>query len=338
MVTRSDVAQAAGVSPAVVSYVLNKGPRPVSHALRVRVEEAVSRLGYRPNAIAAALRAGSTQSIGLLSPNPRNPFFAELAEAIERKFSERGYLVLTANTYYDRDREERYLRTFLDRNVDGLIFAAGVSLVASLLPRVAQPVLVLDGADRHDDWSSIASADADDAAMAVEHVQRHGPRLIGCITGPPHLPSESARLVGWRRQQDAAGLPAGSELVAYADISEEGGEAAAHQLLSHHGRPWAVHGRRPSALFVASDTQAVGAVYACYELGLKVPEDVAVVSMGGTRAARYTIPPLSTVRQDVDYIAGESAMHLLERIREPAVEPMRVELRGNLVVGRSCGC
>ncbi|MDQ1530036.1 MAG: LacI family transcriptional regulator [Microbacteriaceae bacterium] len=338
VVTRSDVARAAGVSPAVVSYVLNNGPRPVSTDLRARVEEAVSRLGYRPNAIAAALRAGTTQSIGFLVPNPRNPFFAELAEAVERNFSERGYLVLTANTYYDRGREERYLRTFIDRNVDGLIFGAGVTLVASPLPSVAQPVLVLDAPNGQRGWSSIATEDAEDAAMAVEHLQRHGHSLIGCIAGPPHVATEAARIAGWVRQQDSVDLPSGSELVAYAEISEEGGNAAALQLLSQHGRPWAVHGRRPTALFVASDAQAVGAIHACYELGLRVPDDIAIVSMGGTRAAGYTIPPLTTLRQDVEYIAGTAAVHLLHRVSDSSTPPLHARLRGNLVVGRSCGC
>jgi LacI family transcriptional regulator len=338
VVTRSDVARAAGVSPAVVSYVLNNGPRPVSTDLRARVEEAVSRLGYRPNAIATALRAGTTQSIGFLVPNPRNPFFAELAEAVERNFSERGYLVLTANTYYDRGREERYLRTFLDRNVDGLIFGAGVSLGASPLPGVAQPVLVLDVANGNRTWSSIATEDTADAAVAVEHLQRHRHGLIGCIAGPPHVPTEAARIAGWVRQQDGVGLPSGSELVAYAEISEEGGNAAALQLLSQHGRPWAVHGRRPTALFVASDAQAVGAIYACYELGLRVPDDIAIVSMGGTRSAGYTIPPLTTLRQDVEYIAGTAAAHLLHRVSDSSAAPIHARLRGNLVVGRSCGC
>ena len=96
--TRSDVAREAGVSPAVVSYVLNNGPRPASTAARTRVLEAVQKLGYRPNAIASALRAGSTQTIGFLTPNRTNPFVGALAEAVEQNLSEHGYLTLAATT------------------------------------------------------------------------------------------------------------------------------------------------------------------------------------------------------------------------------------------------
>lgn len=337
-VTRSDVARAAQVSPAVVSYVLNNGPRPVSARARARVEEAVRRLGYRPNAIAAALRAGTTRSVGFLIPNPRDPFLAELGEAFERQFSARDYLVLTGNTYYDRAREERYVQMFIDRNVDAIIFTPGISMAASPGADVGRPILSLDVSTAAESWSTLQPCDADDAATAVEHLQRHGHDLIGCIAGPPHLAGEAARIDGWRRQVAIAAGPSGSELVAFGDISEEGGNTAALQLLSEHGRPWAVHGRRPSAVFVTSDAQAVGTISACYELGLRVPDDVAVVGMGGTRIAPYTIPPLTTLRQDVEYIAMTATANLLERIENPDVAPLRSQLRGNLVLGRSCGC
>lgn len=338
-VTRSHVAKLAGVSPAVVSYVINNGPRPVAPRTRAAVEAAIEQLGYRPNALASALRAGSSRSVGLLIPTQKDPFYAALAEAVERRFSALGYLVLTGNTYYDRSREERYLRTFVDRKVDALIMSSGISLISSGEPGLdALPVLVLDAAPDDTPYLSITVQEADDAALAVEHLQRHGHALTGCIAGPRNVTVEAERIRGWRQQQHAAGLPAGDELIAYADTSEIGGESAASVLLSPHGRSSVLHGRRPTALFVTSDIQATGALYACYELGLHVPDDVAIVSLGGTRSASYTIPPLTTMRQDVEYIAGMAAKELLKRVKDPTGTPPRSSLRGNLVVGRSCGC
>lgn len=337
-VTRSDVARAAGVSPAVVSYVLNNGPRPVSPGARARVLEAVERLDYHPNAIASALRGGSTQTIGFLTPNRDNPFFAGLAEALERSLSEQGYLVLTGSGRGFRAREERLLRTFVDRKVDGLIVSSGLSLAGSALAAVDPPVLVLDEVPEASRASAVVTDDALDATRTVDHVQHHGHTLVGCIVGPPKIRSEALRLAGWRTQQRRAGAPGGDELVAFGEPSEEGGYLAAGLMFSEHGRPWALHGRRPSALFVASDVQAIGALYALHELGLRVPDDVAVVSMGGTRAAAYTIPTLTTMRQDVEYLAGVACAELLRRIREPASSPTEVRLRGNLVVGQTCGC
>jgi len=337
-VTRSDVARAAGVSPAVVSYVLNDGPRPVSSAARARVLEAVARLDYRPNAIASALRGGSTQTIGFLTLNRSNPFSAELAEAVERHFNQHGYLVLAGSSHGYRPTEERLLRTFLDRRVDGLILSSGVSLLRTSLAVADLPVLVLDGAEAPPEVSLVGTEDVLDAAATVDHLQHHGHDLIGCIAGPPHLPSERLRLAGWRQQQQRTRRPSGDKLVAFADPSEEGGDAAAQLLLSEHGRPGTLHGRRPTALFVASDVQAIGVLRACHELGLEVPTDVAVASMGGTRAARYTIPTLTTMRQDVEYLARTASVQLLGRIRAPGTVPIHTRLRGNLVVGQTCGC
>jgi LacI family transcriptional regulator len=337
-VTRSDVARAAGVSPAVVSYVLNNGPRPVSTGARARVLEAVERLDYRPNAIASALRGGSTQTIGFLTPNRDNPFFAGLADALERWLSEQGYLVLTGSSRGFRAREERLLKTFLDRKVDGLIVSSGISLPGPTLAAVDPPVLVLDEVPDASSASAVVTEDALDARTTVEHLQHHGHALVGCIVGPPRIRSEAVRLAGWRSQQTLADAPAGDELVAFGEPSEEGGYLAAGLMFSEHGRPWAIHGRRPSALFVASDVQAIGALCALHELGLRVPDDVAVASMGGTRAAQYTIPTLTTMRQDTEYLAGVACAELLRRIRDPSGGPTVVRLRGNLVVGQTCGC
>ena len=337
-VTRSDVARAAGVSPAVVSYVLNNGPRPVSVEARARVLEAVERLDYRPNAIASALRGGSTQTIGYLSPNRSNPFYAELAEALDRTLGDHGYLVLGGSSYGSRPHEDRLLRTFLDRKVDGLIISSGVSLGASSLNAIEPPVLVLEAVAGTRTVSTVRTEDGLDAAATVDHLHTHGHALVGCVVGPTRLRSDALRLAGWRRQQQRAGHPGGDDLVAFAELSEEGGDLAARLLLSQHGRPWAVHGRRPTALFVASDVQAIGVLRACYELGLTVPRDVAVVSIGGTRAAAYTIPTLTTMRQDVSYLARAASAQLLREIRDRSSPPIELALRGNLVIGQSCGC
>jgi LacI family transcriptional regulator len=319
----------------VVSYVLNRGPRPVSAAARSRVEAAIEQLDYRPNAIASALRGGSTHSVGMLSPDPLDPYFAELSEAMEREFSNSGYVVLTGHTRGDRTREEGYVRTFVARQVDGLIFATGAT---GSLEGLECPVLVIDGSVPAESISAISIDQPADATVAVEHLQRHGHRLIGCISRPPGLGTSGNSIDGWRAQQTLAGAPTGDELLAFAETSEEGGNLAAHLLLSDHGRPWAIHGTRPTAIFVGADVQAIGAIHACWELGLRVPEDVAIVAIGGTRPAAFTVPPLTTMRRDLPYLASRAVSEMLGRFEEPSRPPRHATMRGNLVVGRSCGC
>jgi len=326
------------VSPAVVSYVLNDGPRPASSHARARVLAAVQKLGYRPNAIASALRAGSTRTIGFLTPNRANPFFGALAETVEQRLNDQGYLMLAATAHGYQPDEERLLNTFVDRRVDGLMISAGTALIGPALQEVDKPVLVFDDAHGSSSCSSVQTEDQLDAAVAVDHLQNHGHDLVGCIIGPKRLRSEAMRLAGWRSQQQRHGALAGDELVAFADQSEAGGDSAARLLLSDHGRPATLHGRRPTALFVASDIQAIGVLWACHDLGLRVPEDVAVVSMGGTRAAAYAIPTLTTVRQDIEYLAGAACAQLLRLIAEPGTVQRHLRVRGNLVVGETCGC
>ncbi len=123
-VTRDDVARLAGTSTAVVSYVINNGPRPVAPATRERVLAAIKELGYRPDRVAQAMASRRTDLIGLIIPDARQPFFGEMAHAVEQAASERGKMVLVGNTDYVGEREVHYLRAFLGMRVSGLILVS----------------------------------------------------------------------------------------------------------------------------------------------------------------------------------------------------------------------
>src|SRR5690606_31659538 len=121
MVTRDDVARRAGTSPAVVSYVLNNGPRPVAAATRARVEAAVAELGYRPNLVAKALRSARSNTIGLVVPDSTESFFTELVHAVERAAHAEGMLVLLGNSGFSPVQERRYAQTLAGMRVNGLL-------------------------------------------------------------------------------------------------------------------------------------------------------------------------------------------------------------------------
>ena len=338
-VTRADVAQLARVSPAVVSYVLNDGPRPVSAGTRARVEEAIAALDYRPNAVASALRGGLTRSMGLLIPDPVNPFFAELAGEVEKALFDHGNTLSIGITNDDAARELAYVRSFVSRRFDGLVLVSSRAIAGVEERELAStPVLLLDRAAEHPGIASVHIDNIDGASRATEHLQRHGHTLIALVAGPPTTRVTAERIAGWRSQQSRAGLDHGDDLVAFADFSETGGVAAASSLLAEHGRPAARRGRRPTALVVSSDVQAMGVLHACHTAGLRVPEDVALVSFDGTTASRYAQPSMTTVRQPIPTIAGIAVAHLLERIAHPDTTVRHTTVRGNLRIGGSCGC
>lgn len=332
--TRRDVADRAGVSTAVVSYVVNNGPGKVAAATRARVEAAIRELDYRPNVMARALKGGVTGTVGLLLPSPSNPFFAELSEAIQRVLVDSGKVALIGVSGGATKRVEQYLELFAERRADGLIVASDRALENGLkshdigirvvsvdrpLESIAAPTVLLDneGAAEH----------------AVAHLQDHGHTVIGCVAGPPGTFPTGWRVAGWRRTQVEADNPAGDDLVAHGEFTEVGGEIAAHALLGRERRAGAADRPRPTALFVSSDIQAIGVMHACEALGLAVPDDVAIVSVDGTRIGEYARPSLTSLRQPVDEIAKTAVDELLF-----GSGTTRHELSGNLFIGSSCGC
>jgi LacI family transcriptional regulator len=316
-VTRNDVAEYAGVSTAVVSYVVNEGPRKVAPETRERVLEAIRVLGYRPNATARALRIGTTRTFGLITPDGGNPLFAELAKAIDKAAASRGYVVLQTSADGDPATERAKIAELVTRQVSGLLLVAphedpeltDAEVPAIAINRVLPTV------------SSVRPAYREGARRGVEHLVEHGHRVIGLVIGGTGHPE---RELGWQDGLEAAGLEPGP--IARTTFSRAGGRAAMITLLQATNRP--------TAVFASSDLQAVGVLSALHEAGLRVPEDVAVVAFDGTAETEYSWPPLTVVRQPLDRMAEAAVSRLIDG--EQAIEAMTFPTE--LIVRKSCGC
>lgn len=345
VVTRNDVAQYAGVSTAVVSYVVNDGPRAVSPRTRDRVLEAIRVLGYRPNAAARALKVGRTRTFGLVVPDGGNPLYAELAKAIEKEAATRGYVVLQTNTDGDPAVEKRKISDLLARQVDGLILATptgepGATELAELNGS-GIPVVALNRPVQG--TTSICPEYRTGARLGVEHLIGHGHERIGLVMGIERTTWSPERELGWRDALAAAGLPEGP--IARAEFSREGGYDAGRQLLTTTKPPLPVKQakvpkllkatERPTAIFVSSDLQAIGVLRALHEAGLAVPGEMAVIAFDGTAESEYSWPPLSVVRQPLEAVAQKAVSRLLDETREP-VEAFTYPTE--LVLRASCGC
>lgn len=326
------MARRAGVSPAVVSYVLNPGTRPVSASARARIEEAILELGYRPNAIAQSLRRSSTMSIGMMVPSLNNFSVASIVRSVEDIAFEHGYVVFVGTVGQNLDREKRYLRSFSDRQVDALIM---IGAHAEHLPELAAhriPVTVIDAIPHGLGISSVTSESVESSAAIVRHlISVHGHTRIACVTGPSagavHL---GDRETGWRNALVAAGLPSEDSLVRRTpDFSRASGYTAASELIdSEH----------PTAIFATTDTLAAGVLAAVNDRGFSVPHDVAIVSWDGTDIAKSSTPALTSVDPDLGALAAILMDRVMARLDKTTGVETHDVMPGTLVIRESCGC
>ena len=323
--TRKDVGRYAGVSTAVVSYVVNDVPNKVAPATRERVLEAIAVLGYRPNAAARALKLGSTEMIGLVVQESSNPYFAELAHEVEEVVDELGYAMLLTNSGGVLDKERRHVRNFASRQVDGVLLASNLAEPdLSELDAAGIPVVLLDRAHPLPGRASVGVDFAEGARTGVAHLVEHGHRVIGLVMGTDSNGRYDEREVGWLRALQEAGLPEGP--IVRSAFTRSGGYAAGARMIEM--------ANRPTAIFVSSDMQAVGVLRALHEAGLSVPADMAVVSFDGSPESEFSTPGLTTIKQPVQAMAEAAVKALLSKDGPREHRQFPTEL----VIRRSCGC
>jgi LacI family transcriptional regulator len=337
-VTRDDVARLAGTSTAVVSYVINNGPRPVAPATRDRVLAAIAQLGYRPNSVAQAMASRRTNLIGMVVPDARQPFFAELAHAVERVASERGKIVLIGNSDYVGDREMHYVRAFLGMRVAGLILISRSASQQAAHEFAAQDdsrLVLLHLRPETAEDVAVVTDDIGGSQLAVTHLLEHGYPYVACIGGPVEVAAAGDPVIdhieGWRRAMEAAGLPTEGRLID-APFDRYGAYNVAVELLRSPDRP--------PAIFCSTDDQAIGVLRAAREVGVRVPEDLAVAGFDDIPEAAFCDPPLTTVASDRDAMARAAVDLVLDdSLLVPGSDTPRVRRFPNrLVTRRSCGC
>lgn len=324
-VTRADVARESNLSVAVVSYVVNNGPRPVAVKTRQRVLDAIERTGYRPNGVARALAAGSTFTLALIVPDIANEFFAELACAVEQSARRAGRTVLLGNSEGDRDTEQALLETFLQRQIDGVVLASEApDDVANLFATSKSRVVFLGHAPNSSPSTSIAVDNEAGAFVATKHLLEHGYEQLGMIAGPAGDQVATARLAGWHKAIEEASLDFAAFV--HRPFTIEGGYLGGLEILGGT--------RRPRAIFAASDRQAIGLLRAAADRNLHVPSDLAIVTFDGSAASQYAVPSLTTIAQPISIMAELAVRELLY----PDDHATRHVLPVDLVVRRSCGC
>jgi LacI family transcriptional regulator len=317
MPTIHQVAERAGVSPTTVSHVINN-TRFVSPETRERVLRAMEELNYLPNILARSLRRGETRTLGLILPDSANPFFAEIARALEFAAFRAGYNVIFGNSENDLEKEQTYIDVLVTKQVDGLIFVAtgDRSQLLENLVRGGLPVVVVDRQLSALEVDTVLTDNLQGGLLATRYLLAQGPRHIGCITGPSHLTPSAQRVIGYRQALQEAGVAVDEDLIVRGDFHPRSGYEAGKVLLERR--------LLPSAIFACNDMMAIGALRALAEAGLRVPEDCSIVGYDDIELATYAVPPLTTIRQDKIAIAEAALRMALERINQSDL-PARCE-------------
>jgi len=325
-VTRVDVAREAGTSVAVVSYVINNGPRPVAAATKQKVLAAIKKTGYRPNGIAKALASGSTQTYGLVIPDISNPFLASIAHALQREAFKHGHVLLLGDAGDSRAREKELINNLLLRQVEGLIYTSvDRHPYVDMIQASGTPCVMLDRVEASEGVSTIQVNEKLAAYQITHHLIEHGYKNIGIICGPNEMLNTQDRLSGWQEALETSSLEVQQKWILAGEYSRDWGYQAVYQMQKVG---------LPEAIFATNELQAFGCLKALAELKVRVSEDIALVCFNGTVQSEYTVPTLTTVRQPVDKIA-EKAIHILQNW--PYKEAV-CEVEFELQIGHSCGC
>lgn len=333
--TRKDVARLAGTSTAVVSWSLNNGPRPVAPATKARVLAAVQELGYEPNLLARALKSNRTNTYGCIVPDSSNIYYSEIARSVERAAFDRGQVLLLGNGGYDLEHNASYLRTFSNLRVDGVIVvrpdpSTGNSGEHEAQLNLTLPVVYVHNTPPGTDTPAILPDMAEAGRLATKHLLAHGHSDVGVLAGQSTSGAIARAVEGWRTARTEAGLPRREELV----YSSERGHYGAYNF----AKQWLQQPDRPTALFAATDGLGVGVIRAASELGVRIPEDLAIVSCNGTDEAAFSYPTLTTAHHPIESI-GRNAVELLESmIATPGNDSITSRnLPMELRLGESCG-
>lgn len=308
-----DVARAAGVSPQTVSNLVNGYPH-ISPQTRAKVEGAIARLGYKPNMAARNLRLGRTGVIALAVPEIANPYFAELAKEVITAADENGIGVFIEQTGGDPNLERAVLKGIRSHLVDGVIFSPLGIDGAEINAMEKTTPLVLLGERAQDHHVAIDNVRA--ARDAVEHLIASGRRRIAAIGAQHEERSATARLrlSGYHEALATHGITPETGLIVNADPwDREEGAAAVQRLLDSDARP--------EALFCFSDLLAIGVLARLRQLGLSVPDDLAVIGIDGISEGEFSAPPLTTIAPDKQSIASRAVRLILRRINDPEATP-----------------
>lgn len=334
MATISDVAKLAGMSVSTVSRVINNKPH-VSEAKRKRVEEAMAALGYSPLPAARQMRGSGSGNIAVVVPTITNSFFANLVDSIERECRKYEYKTLITQTYGKKSNEERSMSLLSQHHADGVILCSIENDWEMLKSYLNYGKLVACNEYNDDNSVSIIRArQYEGFYKATEYLLGKGHRNIAYCTGsktmhiaPAGANIDSDRYTGYLDALGNQGISANQKWLFRGVGTVDDGRRVVHQLMSLTDKP--------QAIIAGSDAVAVGMVLEAEAMGLRIPEDLAIMGVDDQPIASYISVPLTTIRQPVQEEGRMAAREMVRQLTEDATDARSTELDLEIVVRHS---
>ncbi|MBM4338756.1 MAG: LacI family transcriptional regulator [Deltaproteobacteria bacterium] len=328
MSTIKDVAKQVGVSTATVSHVINK-TRFVSGEITERVLQVIRDLNYQPNAIARSLVKRKTHTIGIIISDILNPFYTAIVRGIEDVTYKSGYNVMLCNTDEDVEKEVLYIQVLLEKRIDGLVlssaFQNGIHPLASQLKKI--PLVSIVRKIKGVTSDGVFGDNAGGAYQAIEHFIQLGHRRVGIISGPLGLSSGAERLEGYKKALADHQIPIEEHWIKLGDFKKESGYSLTKKLFQEK--------HLFTALFVVNNQMTIGALNALTELGVRIPEDLSLISFDDMEWYSLINPSLTTIEQS-PYLLGKTAGEmLLQKINHKRRNSKKVVIPSRLIIRNS---
>ncbi len=323
-----DIASELKITPSTVSRALSDHPR-ISARTKKAVREVAARLNYRQNSVAAALRSGKTNMLGIVVPTTDRSFFSSVIRSVEQVATASGYNVMITQSNDKEEMERSNIEALLKAQVDGIIASiARETSDYSHFQKLAESGLPLVLFDRVAELSRTSIVRIDDyrgAYEATAHLIAQGCCRIAHFAGQQHLNIYQQRLQGYQDALQDHGIPHDEALVYYSNVKIEDGRAGMHAMLQQ--------GRLPDAVFAASDYAAIGAMQILKAEGKRIPEDVALIGFMNETFTSFVDPALTSVDQLSENMGKLAASTILEQISsKEAFAPRKIILNPQLII------
>ena len=329
-VTIHDVAAHAGVSAMTVSRVFNE-PQRVSVRTRERIEQAIEKLGYTPNALARGLK-GSARTLALVIPDVSNPFFTQIVHGAEEVARGQNYTVFLGNTDSSTENERHYLHKMLSHQIDGLLIVPMGDKSKPVLQQVRAkgvPFVLIDVKVSGIEADLVVGDNTRGAFVLTEHLVKLGHERIALVSGRRDISTIADRERGYKEALKHHNINVNATYLVPTDFSAQEGYEAVKALLALP--------QPPTALVISTNILAIGAIDAVRAAGLRVPDDVALVCFEDIELASALQPFLTVMAQPARDFGRTGVKFLLDRIAEPQRALQQVSLSPRLLVRVSCG-